>query len=105
MMELNRGNLLCLDKPDFLYRSADSIREDISVIRDKIGEVKRSFSIRELLLSMLSEPYEKKPSEWLYDLEALLSEAECAYRKLSELREELSFLEAELGEAKCRIRI
>lgn len=100
-----KGNLLCSDKPDFLYRSADSIREDISLIREKIGEVKRSFSIRELLLGMLSEARERKPLEWIYDLEALLGEAEIAYSKLSQLREELNFLEEELGEAKCRIRL
>ena len=102
---MERENLLCSEKPDFLYRSTESIREDISVIRDKIGEVKRSFSIRELLLGMLSDSRERRPSEWLYDLEALLGEAESAYRKLSELREELAFLEEELGEAKCRIRL
>ena len=102
---MQKGNLLCSDKPDFLYRSPESIREDISAIREKIGEVKRSFSIRELLLGMVSEPVERRPSEWIYDLEALLSEAENAYRKLSELREELVFLEEELGEVKCRIRL
>ena len=102
---MERENLLCSDKPDFLYRSTDSIREEISKIRDRIGEVKRSFSIRELLLSMLSETLERRPSEWIYDLEALLGEAESAYRKLSELREELTFLQEELGEAKCRIRL
>ena len=102
---MNRGNLLCAERPDFLYRSADKIREDISCIRSKIGEVKRSFSIRELLLGMLSEPCERNTTAWLYDLEALLGEAETAYRKLSELREELSFLEEELGEARCRIRL
>ncbi len=95
--------MLCSPKPDFLYRSTDSIRADISEIRNKIGEVKRSFSIRELLLSMISETQERGASEWLYDLEALLGEAESAYGKLTELREELTFLEEELGEAKCRI--
>jgi chromosome segregation ATPase len=102
---LSTENLLLSEKPDFLYRSADSIREDISLIRSKISEVKRSFSIRELLLGMLSDTKERKPLEWLYDLESLLGEAENAYRKLSELREELTFLEEELGEAKCKVRL
>lgn len=96
-------NVLCSEHPDFLYRSPGVIREDISEIRRKIGEVKRSFSIREMLLSMLSEENRREPSEWIYDLEALLGEAESAYRRLSELREELTFLEAELGEVRCRI--
>lgn len=94
-----------MQKPDFLYRSAKTIREDISEIRYKIGEVKRSFSIREMLLGMLSDTRERATSEWLYDLEALLGEAEMAYRKLSELREELTYLEQELSEAKCRVSL
>ena len=93
-----------MDKPDFLYRSSEAIREDISVIREKIGEVKRSFSIRELLLDIVSDGVKRKPSEWIYDLEALLGEAEIAYGKLTELREELRLLEAELGEVKWRIK-
>ena len=91
--------------PDFLYRSAETVREDISKIRERINEVKRSFSVRELLLSMLTDTHKRKPSEWIYDLEALLGEAESAYIRLSELREELSFLEEELSEVKCRIRL
>ena len=101
---MEAGNLLCMDKPDFLYRSSEAIREDISVIREKIGEVKRSFSIRELLLDIVSDGVKRKPSEWIYDLEALLGEAEIAYGKLTELREELRLLEAELGEVKWRIK-
>lgn len=93
------------ERPDFLYRSAEAVREDISYIKDRICEVKRSFSIRELLLDMLSENRPKKSAEWLYDLEALLGEAEIAYGKLSALREELALLDAELGEVKCRIRM
>lgn len=102
---MNTGNILCTQRADFLYRDTESIREDISEIRHKIGEVKRSFSIREILLDMLSDEKKRRPSEWIYDLEALLSEAETAYRRLSELREELVYLEEELKEAKCRINM
>ena len=98
-------NYLCYEKPIFLYRSTESIREDITLIRHKIDEVKRSFSIRELLMDMLSDSYKRKPNEWIYDLEVLVAEASSASAKLKELREELSFLEEELGEARCRLRI
>ena len=94
---------LNFERPEFLYRSAEAVREDISSIKDRICELKRSFSIRELLLDMVSESIPRKTAEWIYDLEALLAEAEIAYRKLSELREELRLLEAELGEVQCRI--
>ncbi len=94
-----------IERPDFLYRSTDAVREDISNIKEKISELKRSFSIRELMLDMLSEKRPKGESEWLYDLEALLSEAETAYSRLAMLREELLLLEAELKEVKCKIKI
>ncbi|MBR5140032.1 MAG: hypothetical protein IKV16_03150 [Clostridia bacterium] len=100
---MNEGNLLCMPRADFLYRDAESIRDDISHIRQKIAEVKRSFSIRELLLDMLSDQRERKPREWIFDLEALIGEAESAYHRLSELREELDYLREELSEAKCRL--
>ena len=103
--KLKRENTVYQRGADYLYKSADSISEDISAIREKIGEVKRSFSIRELLLGMVSDTRERGDKEWLYDLEALLGEAESAYKRLSELREELTYLEEELGEARCRIRL
>ena len=93
------------EMPLFFYRSPDAIREDISKIRDRIGEVKRAFSIREMLLGMISDGKDRGPKELLYDLEALLSEAEAAYMKLSELREELTFLEEELSLVKCKIKM
>lgn len=100
---MNEGNLLCMPRADFLYRDTESIRDDISVIRQKIAEVKRSFSIRELLIDMLSDTRERKPREWIFDLEGVISQAESAYSHLSELREELDYLREELREAKCRI--
>ena len=102
---MHEGNLLCMPRADFLYRDTEAIREDISLIREKIGEVKRSFSIREVLVDMISDGRARKPSEWIYDLEALLGEAECAYSKLRDLREELIYLEEELKEARCRINM
>lgn len=102
---MNRENFILYEKPDFLYRSAESIREDISSIRRKIDEVKRSFSVRELLIDMLSDSYKRAPNEWIYDLEVLVAEASSASARLSELREELGFLEEELGEARCRLSV
>lgn len=87
-----------------LYRSAEDVTRDISDVRAKIEEIRDSFSVRELLLNMLSEPVERNSDEWIYDLEAILGEAEAARLKMRELCEELGFLEAELGEAKCSIR-
>lgn len=102
---MKKENYVYSEKPDFLYRSADSIREDISSIRHKIEEVKRSFSVRELLLDMLSDTYKRKPNEWIYDLESIVAEASSASGRLKELTEELNFLENELGEARCRLRL
>ena len=102
---MERERVFYSEKPAFLYKSPDALREDISRIRETIGEVKRSFSIRELLLGMANDGIERRPSEWIYDLEAMLGEAESAYRRLTELREELSFLEEELSEARCRIKL
>ena len=98
-------NISFCDMPEFLYRSADAVMEDISGVREKISEIKRSFSVRELLLSMLTDGRDRKGYEWIYDLESLIGEAENAYQRLSELREELSFLEAELEDARCRIKL
>ena len=100
---MNEGNVLCMPRADFLYRDTESIREDISEIRHKIGEVKESFSIREVLLDMLSDNKVRRPSDWIYELEALLSEAEIAYSRLTELREELCYLEEELRQTRCRM--
>lgn len=101
---MRRENFTYAERPDFLYRSAEAIREDISNIRHRIDEVKRSFSIRELLLDMLSDNYKRKPVEWIYDLEVLVAEASSASGRLKELREELGLLEEELGEARCRLK-
>ena len=97
----NRRN----DRPGFIYRSCEAIRCDISEIKKKVEEVNTSLSIRELLCDMLSVKREKSAAEWLYDLEALIGEAEQAQERLTFLREELSILESELEAAKCRIRI
>ncbi len=90
--------------PRRIYRNAEQIRGDISEIKSKIEEVNGALSIREILFDMLSEKTERKTGEWLYDLEALLGEAESAYGKLGRLREELEYLEAELKETLCTVR-
>ena len=90
--------------PLSLYRSAGDILGDICEVRGKIEDIRGSLSIRELLMDMLSEPVERGCEEWIYDLEALLGEAEAARRRMLELCDELGFLEAELGEAECIIR-
>ena len=85
------------------FRKTEKIREDISALKSEIEKISASLSIRELLVDLLSDGRQKKTGEWLYDLEALLGEAESAYFKLGRLKEELYYLEAELGEAKCMI--
>ncbi len=87
-----------------LYRSAEDITRDIAEVRGRIEEIRSSFSIRELLIGMLSEPTARGSDEWIYDLQALIGEADTARRRMRGLCEELEFLEAELGEAKCSIR-
>lgn len=54
---------------------------------------------------MLSDTYKRKPNEWIYDLESIVAEASSASGRLKELTEELNFLENELGEARCRLRL
>ena len=105
MVNVKRENVAFVDRPVFLYRSVEEIRADISKIKERISDINRSFSIRELLLEMLSTGENKSYEEWLYDLEALLGEAESTRERLLELSEELLLLEAELGEAGCRIRL
>ncbi len=102
---MNAENFVYYEKPDFLYRNTKSIREDIASIRAKIDEVKRSFSVRELLIDMLSDSYKREPNEWIYDLEILVAEASSASARLGELREQLGFLEEELSEARCRLSV
>ena len=105
MVNVIMENVTFVDRPLFLYRNIDAIRSDISNIKERISEVNRSFSIRELLLEMLSSEENKSYAEWIYDLEALIGEAESAHTKLVELNKELYLLEAELGETGCRIRL
>ena len=100
----NMKDNLSARHPIRIYRKSDEVRAEISEIKEKICEVNASFAIREILFDILTDGRERKPSEWIYDLESLVYEAETAYRKLKELREELSFLEAELSEVGCRIR-
>ena len=102
---MKRENFAYSENPDFLYRSPESIRSDISDIRRKIDEVKRSFSVRELLMDMLSDTYKRRPNEWIYDLEALVAEASCASGRLAEVREELGYLQEELRESRCQLRM
>lgn len=102
---MEKENFVCSENPDFLYRTPEIIRQDISDIRRKIDEVKRSFSVRELLMDMLSDSYKRRPHEWIYDLEALVAEASNASGRLAELREELGYLQEELREARCQLRI
>ncbi len=105
MVNVERENFTFVDRPAFLYRSIEAIRSDISDIKEKISVVNRSFSIRELLLEMLSSEEKKSYEEWIYDLEALIGEAESTHKRLLELSEELLLLEAEMGETGCRIRL
>ena len=103
MQNRNMRDNVYREYPTRLYRNSEEVREDISEIKRRIGEINSSFAIREILFDILSDGRERKPSEWIYDLEALVLEAETAHRKLGELREELSFLEAELCEIGCRM--
>ena len=61
------------------YKSPGEVAEEIRDIKDRINEIVGAFSVRELLLEMLCEERNRETLEWLYDLEALLGEAEGAY--------------------------
>ena len=88
-----------------LYRRGDEIRDDISDVKRKIEEIGASLSIREMLMELISDKRERCMAEWLYDIEAILGDAEKAYYKLGDLREELRLLEAELSEASGRFTV
>jgi hypothetical protein len=102
---MKKENTVFCDKPYFLYRSVGEIKRDVVDIKERISEINRSFSIRELLLEMVSCGENKSEVEWIYDLEALLGEAENTRKRLLELTEELELLEAEMGESGCRIQL
>ena len=87
------------------YKSPSEVAEGIRELKERINEVVGAFSVRELLLEMLCEDRARETIEWLYDLEALLGEAESAYARLGELKEELSSLETEMGVARCELRL
>jgi len=90
--------------PITIYREPDEIRSDIVRVKDAIREINSRLNVREIMFEMINKEEKLSPEEIVNLLEDMLSEAESALARLSELRDELSLLEEELYEVKCEIK-
>ena len=90
--------------PPRIYREPSQIRRDIRDISRKIEKTNEMLNIRALLIDMLASERSDKPEEIIPDLEEAIAEAREALYMLGGLRDELSMLENELGDARCLIR-
>ena len=91
--------------PPRIYRTPREIRWDISEISQKIEETNDMLNIRALLVDILVSDRADAPETLIPDLEEAIGEARCALGSLKRLNEELSLLEEELEEARCRVRM
>ena len=89
--------------PCRIYREPGEIKHDIRSISLKIEEMREMINIRSLLMEILVGERADKPDELIPELLDAISEAGEALAKLKELSEELTSLEEELLETKCRI--
>ncbi len=87
-------------EPPSLYRSPESIRRDIKVIKTEIAKITASLNIRNILAEAIARLAEKEPEIWIPELRELCDEADETLSSLEELRCELDLLREELEEAK-----
>lgn len=83
-----------------LYRSPDTIREDISEIKTKIESVNSMLNIRNILMEMIDTYAAKEPETWIPALSDIVSDAEDSLSQLKALKESLDILSEELEDTR-----
>ena len=83
-----------------LYRSPESIREDISEIRTKIEAVNSMLNIRSILMEMIDTTAHGEPERWIPRLSEIVCDAEESLNELKSLKESLDILSTELEDTK-----
>ena len=83
-----------------LYRSPESIREDISEIKTKIEAVNSMLNIRSMLMEMIDTCAHDEPENWIPMLSEIVCEAEDSLYKLKTLKESLDALSDELEDTR-----
>ena len=86
--------------PARLYRSPDEIRRDIAEISKKIREADEQLTVRNVLMSVISEFADAEPERWIPEFEETLAEAKEAMERLTRLEDTLEELSVELREAR-----
>ena len=83
-----------------LYRSPESIREDISEIKTKIEAVNSMLNVRSVLMEMINTCAEGEPENWIPLLSEIVCDAEDSLYKLKALKESLDILSSELEDTR-----
>ena len=83
-----------------LYRSPDSIREDISEIKTRIESVGSMLNVRNILMEMIDSCADGEPENWIPVLSAIVCDAEDSLCKLRSLKESLDMLSEELEDTR-----
>lgn len=91
--------------PARLYRSPDTIREDIFAIKTKIESVNERLNVRNILASMIDSCAHGEPEKWIPILSEIVAEAEESLCMLKSLRESLDILGEELEDTKWALGI
>ena len=91
--------------PPRIYRLPAEIKRDIQDIRRRIEETSDMINVRSLLIDLLVGERGDEPEKLIPELYEAIAEASGALSRLSDLKEELSLLEEELGEVKCMLKM
>ncbi len=83
-----------------LYRSPESIREDISEIKTKIDAVNSMLNVRNILMEMIDATAHGEPENWIPLLSEIVCDAEDSLHKLKTLKESLDILSDELEDTR-----
>lgn len=89
--------------PTRIYRAPGEIRSDISRIKSSVDEMRDMINIRSLLMDILACDRKESPEDLIPELYDAIKEANEALLRFKALSEELSELEEELRETRCRL--
>ncbi len=90
--------------PARLFRSPDEVYGEIASVRERIAEIERGFSVREMIFSVLSSSAEVSERQIIL-LREILEEANEALDELSVLSAVLSELREELSDIRCEMNL